>query len=98
MPNLDLRFKSYEVFKISAQVQACYQPLSMQQILPKIVKKFFSSTLNIMISQMVRNENVRFGRHIDIEVSSKTYSWKYQNWLAFKRGCLEGESTLHPCT
>jgi hypothetical protein len=32
---LDLRFKSYEVFKISAQVQACCQPLSMQQILPK---------------------------------------------------------------
>jgi hypothetical protein len=24
-----------------------------------------------MISQMVRNENVRFGRHIDIEVSYK---------------------------
>jgi hypothetical protein len=25
--------------------------------------------LNVMISQMVRNESVRFGRHIDIEVS-----------------------------
>jgi hypothetical protein len=34
-------------------------------------KKTFSSTLNVMISQMVRNENVRFGRHIDIEVSYK---------------------------
>jgi hypothetical protein len=32
---------------------------------------FFSSTLNVMISQMVRNESVRFGRHIDIEVSYK---------------------------
>jgi hypothetical protein len=31
----------------------------------------FSSTLNVMISQMVRNECVRFGRHIDIEVSYK---------------------------
>jgi hypothetical protein len=31
----------------------------------------FSSTLKVMISQMVRNENVRFGRHIDIEVSYK---------------------------
>jgi hypothetical protein len=30
-----------------------------------------SSTLNVMISQMVRNEAVRFGRHIDIEVSYK---------------------------
>jgi hypothetical protein len=35
MPNLDLRFKSYEVFKISAHMRACCQPLSMQQILPK---------------------------------------------------------------
>jgi hypothetical protein len=32
---LDLWFKSYEVFKISAQVGACCQPLSMQQNLPK---------------------------------------------------------------
>jgi hypothetical protein len=32
-------------------------------------KKTFSSTLNAMISQMVRNESVRFGMHIDIEVS-----------------------------
>jgi hypothetical protein len=31
----------------------------------------FSSTLNVMILQMVRNESVRFGRHIDIEVSYK---------------------------
>jgi hypothetical protein len=34
-------------------------------------KKTFSSTLNVMISQIVRNESVRFGRHIDIEVSYK---------------------------
>jgi hypothetical protein len=34
-------------------------------------KKTFSSTLNVMISQMVRSESVRFGRHIDIEVSYK---------------------------
>jgi hypothetical protein len=34
-------------------------------------KKTFSSTLNVMISQMVRNESVRFGRHIDIEVRYK---------------------------
>jgi hypothetical protein len=34
-------------------------------------KKTFSSTLNVMISQMVRNESVRFGRHIDIEVGYK---------------------------
>jgi hypothetical protein len=34
------------------------------------VKKTLFSTLNVMISQMVRNESV-FGRHIDIEVSYK---------------------------
>jgi hypothetical protein len=34
-------------------------------------KKMFSSILNVMISQMVRNESIRFGRHIDIEVSYK---------------------------
>jgi hypothetical protein len=35
-------------------------------------EKVFSSTLNVMILQMVRNvRNVRFGRHIDIEVSNK---------------------------
>jgi hypothetical protein len=33
--HLDSWFKSYEVFKISAQVWACSQPLSMQQNLPK---------------------------------------------------------------
>jgi hypothetical protein len=34
-------------------------------------KKKFSSTLNIIILQIVRNESVRFGRQIDIEVSYK---------------------------
>jgi hypothetical protein len=37
----------------------------------KCEKNFFSSALNVMISQMVRNESVRFGSHIDIEVSYK---------------------------
>jgi hypothetical protein len=39
--SLDLRFKSYEIFKISDNLWACYQPLPMQQIcskLPKIAK------------------------------------------------------------
>jgi hypothetical protein len=35
------------------------------------VEKTFCLTLNIMISQTVRNECVRFGGHIDIEVSYK---------------------------
>jgi hypothetical protein len=34
-------------------------------------KKTFLSTLNVMILQMVRNECVRFGEHVDIEVSYK---------------------------
>jgi hypothetical protein len=34
-------------------------------------EKTFSSTLSVMISQMVRNESVRFGQHINIQVSYK---------------------------
>jgi hypothetical protein len=34
-------------------------------------KKAFLSTLNVMILQMVRNECVRFGGHVDIEVRYK---------------------------
>jgi hypothetical protein len=34
-------------------------------------KKPFLSTLNVMILQTVRNECVRFGGHVDIEVSYK---------------------------
>jgi ABC-type phosphate transport system ATPase subunit len=36
-----------------------------------IGKKTFLSTLNVMILQTVRNECVRFGGHVDIEVSYK---------------------------
>jgi hypothetical protein len=35
------------------------------------VKKTFLSTLNVMVLQMVRNECVRFGGHVDIEVRYK---------------------------
>jgi hypothetical protein len=35
---LDIWFKSYEVFKISAQVGACCQPMLMQHNLPKTVQ------------------------------------------------------------
>jgi hypothetical protein len=34
-------------------------------------EKTISSTLNVMISKMVRNEIVWFGRHVDIEVNYK---------------------------
>jgi hypothetical protein len=34
-------------------------------------KTFFSSTLNLMILQMVWNEYVRFGGHMNIQVSYK---------------------------
>jgi hypothetical protein len=34
-------------------------------------KKAFPSTLNVMISQVVRNESVRFGRYIGIKVNYK---------------------------
>jgi hypothetical protein len=34
-------------------------------------EKTFLSTLNVMILQLVRNECVRFGGHVDIEVRYK---------------------------
>jgi hypothetical protein len=34
-------------------------------------KETFSSTLNFMISEMVRNECVKFGKHIDRQVNYK---------------------------
>jgi hypothetical protein len=59
-----------------------------------------------MISQMVRNESVRFGRHIYIEVSYKILWLEvpklvpiYTIWLAFNRGCLEAvlsKNTISP--
>jgi hypothetical protein len=59
-----------------------------------------------MISQMVRNESVRFGRHIDIEVSYKILQLEIPKlvlifiiWLAAKWGCLEAilsKNTLGP--
>jgi hypothetical protein len=49
-----------------------------------------------MISQMVRNESVRSGRYIDIEVSYKILWFEIPKLVlilhypsAFKRGCLE---------
>jgi hypothetical protein len=48
-----------------------------------VAKKTFSSTLKVMISQMVRNESVRFGRHIDIEVSYKILQLEVPNWFQF---------------
>jgi hypothetical protein len=59
-----------------------------------------------MISQMVRNESVRFGRHIDIEVSYKILRLEIPKLVqilhysaCFQRGCLEAilsKNSLHP--
>jgi hypothetical protein len=38
--SLDLRFKSYEVFKISAKLWACCEPLPMRQNLPKSAQNY----------------------------------------------------------
>jgi hypothetical protein len=47
--------------------------LAFKTLCPHMVqgKKTFLSTLNVMILQTVRNESVRFGGHVDIEVSYK---------------------------
>jgi hypothetical protein len=50
-----------------------YYPLLAQK------KKAFLSTLNVMISQTVRNEYSRFGGHVDIKVSFKILQLKILN-------------------
>jgi hypothetical protein len=45
--------------------------LMASKTLLSLSEKTFSSTLNVMISQTVRNECVRFGRHVDIQVNYK---------------------------
>ena len=42
-------------------------------------KKSILSTLNFMILQMVRNEWVKFGRHVDIQVNYKILQLKVPN-------------------
>jgi hypothetical protein len=46
-------------------------------------KKTFSSTLNVMILQMLKNETVKFGRHIDIEVALLNLLSKGVVWMQF---------------
>jgi hypothetical protein len=67
-------------------------------------KKAFSSTLNVMISQMVWNESVRFGRHIEIEVSYKILQLEVPKLIpilhypaCFQKGLLGGSfEQKHP--
>jgi hypothetical protein len=66
-------------------------------------EKTFSSTLNVKILQMARNESVRLGRHIDIEVSYMIL-WLEVSKLVpilhypacFKRGAVLNKNTLCP--
>jgi hypothetical protein len=44
-----------------------------------IGEKAFLSTLNFMISQMVKNECVKFGRHVDKQVNYKILQLKVPN-------------------
>jgi hypothetical protein len=75
----------------------CYPPFAR-------AKKTFSSTLNVMISQMVRIESVIFGRHIDIEVSYKILQLEVPKLVpilhypaCFQKGLLGGSfEQKHP--
>jgi hypothetical protein len=56
-----------------------------------------------MISQMVKNESVRFGRHIDIEVSYKTLQLEIPKLVpilyypaCFQKGLFGGSLELTP--
>jgi hypothetical protein len=72
--------------------------------LPRIGANFFSSTLNAMISQMVRHESVTFDRRIDIEVSYKILQLKIpklvlilHNLACFQKGLFGGNfEQKHP--
>jgi hypothetical protein len=70
---LDWWFKSYEVFKISAQVGACCQPLSMQQNLPKSTqncKKLPKSTQRQLAWGTLKcHQNLRFEFFLKIKSS-----------------------------
>jgi hypothetical protein len=58
-----------------------------------VAEKTFSSTLNVMISEMVMSESVRFGRHIDIEVSYKILQFLVQKLvpiLHYRACCRKG--------
>jgi hypothetical protein len=69
-------------------------------------KKTFSSTLNVIISQTARNESVRFGRHIDIEINYKILQLEIPKLIPIfhyptcfqKRlfGAVLSKNTLHP--
>jgi hypothetical protein len=69
-------------------------------------KKNFFFNFECYDSQMVRNESVRFGRHVDMEVSYKILQLEIPklvlilHYLAcFKRDCLEAilsKNTLGP--
>jgi hypothetical protein len=67
-------------------------------------KKTYSLTLNVMISQMERNESVKFGRHIDIEVSYKILQLEVPKlvpilhyWACFQKGLFRGNfEQRHP--
>jgi hypothetical protein len=63
-----------------------------------------SSTLNVMISQMVRSETVRFGRQIEIEFSYKILQLQIPKlvsilhyWACFQKGLFGGNfEQKHP--
>jgi hypothetical protein len=60
-------------------------------------KKTFSSTLNVMISQMVRNESVIFGRHIDRVVSYKISQLEVPKLVPIQKGLFGGSfEQKHP--
>jgi hypothetical protein len=76
MSRLDSWFKSYArnknmhipylLFKMVFWPSKLNCPLRAQG------KKTLLSTLNVMILQTVRNECVRFGGHVDIEVATRS--------------------------
>jgi hypothetical protein len=80
---LDLRFKSYGVLKISASLWAGSQPLSMQQLLPKIAQN---------CQNLSKNETLKFHQKLRFKYFSKIKISMYRGGIRACFRCLDFQS------
>jgi hypothetical protein len=97
---LDLRFKSYGVLKFSATLWASFQPLSMQQFMPKTAQRQnfeIPPKIEILVLKKIRTSIYRgriracFHR---LDFQSKNFS--YANFIV-KKWPLYVNFSIPPC-
>ena len=73
----------------------CWPPKHDYVLFECSIKKLLFSTLNIMILQMVKNEDLRIGEHVDIQVRYKILQLEVpkrvstlKNLACFKMGLI----------